>query len=262
MQTVAHRDKISAVTRTERCRRMEAKRSSPILASSKSPMRYVARGKLRDDIEPQIIEAYLNGRLSPDNDYAVSDLAAAFRVSRTPIREVLANLSRLGFMEASPHRGFRLRRVGWGENHDLERVRLLLELPAMISLAGSLRDSKCTELEDIAKVSVGVAKARDLEELVRSEMIFEAKLFQCLSNRQLASHILRVRLALAPARIRMLTRWPDRVARSQDQLKLVEAIAAGRVKEVRQIIEKCQTCAVNASRSCSDTTRFGTRLGC
>lgn len=65
----------------------------------------VARGTvLTDEIYSSVGEAIVDGRLAPGQQLRDHELAEWMGVSRTPVREALQRLARVGLVEVSPHR--------------------------------------------------------------------------------------------------------------------------------------------------------------
>ena len=65
----------------------------------------VPRGTvLGDEVYARLGEAILDGSLAPGERLRDHDLAEWLGVSRTPVREALQRLERVGLVEVSPHR--------------------------------------------------------------------------------------------------------------------------------------------------------------
>jgi DNA-binding GntR family transcriptional regulator len=90
---------------------------------------------LRDSIEEMIAV----GKLAPGQHLDETELAAAFGVSRTPIRETLIQLASMGLVVIRPRRGAVVAELGPQEL--LERFEVMSELEAMISRLAARRMS-------------------------------------------------------------------------------------------------------------------------
>ncbi|HUG98763.1 MAG TPA: GntR family transcriptional regulator [Gammaproteobacteria bacterium] len=100
----------------------------------------IQRQNLRDQVREELIEWLSDGRLGPGQRLEEERLSRALGVSRTPLREALANLTSEGLVEAIPRRGFRVPKLS------AERVRDLF--PVIGSLEGlALRLSGARALE-------------------------------------------------------------------------------------------------------------------
>ena len=63
-----------------------------------------SRAVLGDEVYERLGEAILDGRLAPGERLRDHELAEWLGVSRTPVREALQRLERVGLVEVSPHR--------------------------------------------------------------------------------------------------------------------------------------------------------------
>lgn len=88
----------------------------------------IQRQNLRDQVREELVEWLSDGRLGPGQRLEEERLSRALGVSRTPLREALANLASEGLVEAIPRRGFRVPKLS------AERVRDLF--PVIGSLEG------------------------------------------------------------------------------------------------------------------------------
>lgn len=65
----------------------------------------LVRSNLADGLVRQLADDIIEGRLAPGFHLDENELAARFRVSRTPVREALTQLCAMGLAERRPHRG-------------------------------------------------------------------------------------------------------------------------------------------------------------
>jgi DNA-binding GntR family transcriptional regulator len=105
----------------------------------------IQRLNLRDQVRRELVEWLSDGRLLPGQRLEEERLSRALGVSRTPLREALANLSSEGLVEAVPRRGFRVPGLSAGLIRDLypligglEALALRLSGPRACELAGEL----------------------------------------------------------------------------------------------------------------------------
>jgi DNA-binding GntR family transcriptional regulator len=90
-----------------------------------------SRGLLRENAYRQIKRRILDGTLRPGQFLTEDEMANALSVSRTPVREALAALSRDGLLELVPHRGAFVRRPSLKDVEDLFEIRIALETLAL-----------------------------------------------------------------------------------------------------------------------------------
>ncbi|SEM86074.1 DNA-binding transcriptional regulator, GntR family [Loktanella fryxellensis] len=95
-----------------------------------------------DQIYDSVLNRIVDGDLRPGDSLGEQSLAAAFGLSRTPVREALQRLANEGLTERGPRRTFVVRRMGQAELHDLFEA--LGELEALMARLAALR---MTEIE-------------------------------------------------------------------------------------------------------------------
>jgi DNA-binding GntR family transcriptional regulator len=96
----------------------------------------------------QIRLAILDGRLAPGRRLKESDVAQAFRMSRTPVRDALRRLERDGLVVQAPNRGATVRRLTADELRDTYEVRALLEGHAARRAAEAITEAQLDALRE------------------------------------------------------------------------------------------------------------------
>src|SRR5690606_16334171 len=91
--------------------------------------------------------AILEGQLQPGERLWEERLAEQYRLSRTPVREVLTRLEVEGLVEQAPHRGCSVRSFSPAELQDIYDMRVLLEGYAARRAALNLSDDQLAELD-------------------------------------------------------------------------------------------------------------------
>ncbi|HUQ57844.1 GntR family transcriptional regulator [Lentzea sp.] len=84
-----------------------------------------------DFVLESIKEAILNGKLKPGQALVETDLAAALKVSKTPVREALKTLAGSGLVLMSPYKGASVRTVDAAMAASVYDVRMLVEPEAL-----------------------------------------------------------------------------------------------------------------------------------
>ncbi|MFC3896005.1 GntR family transcriptional regulator [Lentzea rhizosphaerae] len=108
-----------------------------------------------DFVLESIKEAILNGKLKPGQALVETDLAAALKVSKTPVREALKTLAGSGLVVMSPYKGAAVRTVDAAMAASVYDVRMLMEPEALrraIGLGASFDDAALA-LEDVADLA-------------------------------------------------------------------------------------------------------------
>lgn len=124
-----------------------------------------ARTSLRHQVAEVMRGLLVSGQLQPGTLYSVPRLAAQFGVSATPVREALLDLAHEGLLEAVRNKGFRVTAVDDRTLDELAELRALIEVPAMVAVAGARDgavDSGVESLRPLARRIVAAAAAGDL----------------------------------------------------------------------------------------------------
>jgi DNA-binding GntR family transcriptional regulator len=178
---------------------------------------------LRDAIEEMIAV----GKLAPGQHLDETELAAAFGVSRTPIRETLIQLASMGLVVIRPRRGAVVAELGPQEL--LERFEVMSELEAVI---GRLAARRMTAAEQDALMSAHAAckeavDANDPDDYYVKNEAFHEAIYAGSHNQFLVEQARSLYRRLRPYR-RLQLRVRDRVNNSYAEHDgLVRAILAG-----------------------------------
>jgi DNA-binding GntR family transcriptional regulator len=178
---------------------------------------------LRDAIEEMIAV----GKLAPGQHLDETELAAAFGVSRTPIRETLILLASMGLVVIRPRRGAVVAELGPQEL--LERFEVMSELEAVI---GRLAARRMTPAEQEALLAAHAAckeavDANDPDDYYVKNEAFHEAIYAGSHNQFLVGQARSLYRRLRPYR-RLQLRVRDRVNNSYAEHEgLVRAILAG-----------------------------------
>ena len=133
-------------------------------------------------------EAILTGRYGPGAHLVQDDLAAAFGVSRIPLREALRRLEGEGLVVISPNRGAVVRSLAPKDVVDLYDLRIALE-----SLAVRRAAERYADLRGSTKTRHAQARAaivtRNLSALFRLDRDFHADIAAASDNNQLVESL-------------------------------------------------------------------------
>jgi DNA-binding GntR family transcriptional regulator len=178
---------------------------------------------LRDSIEEMIAV----GKLAPGQHLDETELAAAFGVSRTPIRETLIQLASMGLVVIRPRRGAVVAELGPQEL--LERFEVMSELEAMISRLAARRMSPPEQQALFAAhlACKGAVDANDPDDYYVKNEAFHEAIYAGSHNQFLAGQARGLYRRLRAYR-RLQLRVRDRVRNSYAEHEgLVQAILAG-----------------------------------
>jgi DNA-binding GntR family transcriptional regulator len=133
-------------------------------------------------------EAILTGRYGPGAHLVQDDLAAAFGVSRIPLREALRRLEGEGLVVISPNRGAVVRSLAPKDVVDLYDLRIALESLAVRRAAERYADLRGSTKARHAQARAAIA-TRNLSALFRLDRDFHADIAAASDNNQLVESL-------------------------------------------------------------------------
>ncbi|MYW06454.1 GntR family transcriptional regulator [Streptomyces sp. SID3343] len=151
------------------------------------------RLSLREQVARAVRAALVAGRMQPGVVYSAPALATRFGVSATPVREALLDLAKDGLVEPVRNKGFRVRSMTAADLDDIHRLRELLEIPTVGSLA---RDGCAAELPRLRALADDIADAvsrADVVDYVDADDRFHAHLLGLAGNARLVRVVAELR---------------------------------------------------------------------
>ncbi len=133
-------------------------------------------------------EAILTGRYAPGTRLVEENLAAAFGMSRIPLREALRRLEAEGLVVISPNRGAIVRPLSPKDVVDLYDVRLALESLALRRAAERFADLRESTRTRHAQARAAIA-SRSLTTLFRLDRDFHADMAAASDNPHLVASL-------------------------------------------------------------------------
>ncbi|WP_019142596.1 GntR family transcriptional regulator [Noviherbaspirillum massiliense] len=178
---------------------------------------------LRDSIEEMIAV----GKLKPGQHLDETELANAFGVSRTPIREALIQLASLGLVVTRPRRGTVVAEIP--PQKLVEMFEVMAELEAMCGRLAARRMSEAEHAQLLAahRACQQARDANDADSYYYQNEAFHQEIYAGSHNTFLAEQARNLHRRLRPYR-RLQLRVRDRVATSYSEHEdIVNAIVAG-----------------------------------
>lgn len=137
---------------------------------------------LGDEVYARLGEAILDGTLAPGERLRDHDLAEWLGVSRTPVREALQRLERVGLVEVSPHRYTRVSTPNSKAQADtLEFVAYLMGNATRMTVAYAEDDVLDDALSQLDAV-IAASRADDHPALLQASHAYFAKLTRATGN--------------------------------------------------------------------------------
>lgn len=186
-----------------------------------------AKATRSDELQAQLAEAIVAGRLTPGSALDEVQIATEFAVSRTPVREALRQLSASGLVEIRPHRGAVVAKPDKGQLHDMFVVMAELEALCAALSAVAMTPPERMALDTLHRSMAGLVHQGDLAAYSAANVEFHVAIYRGSRNAYLAELASATRRRLAPFR-RAQFEGRDRLAKShREHDAVVQAIQRG-----------------------------------
>lgn len=185
-----------------------------------------------------IVQMVSSGRLPAGSRIDEQLIAEELGVSRTPVREAIARLTKDGLVENRPYRGNFVRTFTAKEVHDLYEVRKCLESLAVQLAIPNLSEDSIGELRGILHQIDTVLAAGDLEGYGLADQQFHAVIAQLSGNETLISVLQQLSGQIQLIRA-MANRDPDVVEiTAMERPEIVDAMAARDADRAAKLMEE------------------------
>jgi DNA-binding GntR family transcriptional regulator len=183
--------------------------------------------KLSEQLRERIEERVVTGVYRPGTRLDETELAAAFGVSRTPIREALIQLAAAGVIEMRPRRGAIVARVTPQRLQEMFEVMAELEAMCARLAAASLTEDERAQLVAAHQACAACVDAADPDGYYRVNEAFHQTLYLLSHNGFLSEQALQLQRRLRPFR-RLQLRQTGRLRSSfAEHERVLAAILAG-----------------------------------
>ncbi len=182
---------------------------------------------LREQVEDRLSSRIVSGEIPPGHVLTVPTLAGEFGVSATPVREAMLNLARRGFLRPIRNRGFEVTEVSPDELRELSEVRMLLEAPPMVDIAGTLSDETVGQLRLIAAHIVDAAREGRFDEYLSADTEFHLKVLESTGNRRLVDAVRELRQQTRLVGLVELAESDALISTALEHAALVDLLVAG-----------------------------------
>lgn len=175
----------------------------------------------------QLRELIVSGELALGQQLSERNLAAAFGVSKTPVREALAQLKTEGLVLIAAQRGATVFTLSGQEVADICEWRQTLESTALRMAFERARDRL---IADLAKVVERMKKARDRDDVkayLAEDTAYHNIIFQCCGNRLFLDTYDLMQAKIAALRTHLSVK-PHHTDRSfEEHIEIVEKLRSG-----------------------------------
>jgi DNA-binding GntR family transcriptional regulator len=200
---------------------------APVSPSARRPF-----GQLCEEIEERIV----TGAYPPGTRLDEQELAKAFCVSRTPIREALIQLASIGLIEIRPRRGATVPKVG--ADRVCEMFEVMAELEAMCARLAARRITPIEQhaLQEAHNACQPALDANTPDIYYQLNEVFHQRIYQASHNSFLIEQTEALQRRLRPYR-RLQLRVRNRMASSFDEHHaIVSAICTGNSELASELI--------------------------
>ena len=196
------------------------------------------RQSLASEAAESLREFIMLGKLMPGMPVRERDLAEAFGISRTPLKEALRILEGEGLIVYGPTRRPRVADPSLDQINDWLRVQGALE-----ALAGELACELASDqqLREIERINASIKEARDADgqlEAFRTDMRFHEAIVAAADNSALAETHATYNARLWRVRFLSSQRIASRDVTRREHLEIVEALKARDAKAARRALKK------------------------
>lgn len=196
------------------------------------------RKSLAAEAADNLREFIMLGKLAPGMPVRERDLAEAFGISRTPLKEALRILEAEGLIDYGPTRRPIVADPSLAQINDWLRVQGALE-----ALAGELACELATDrqLQEIETINASIKDARDADgqlEAFRRDMAFHEAIVAASGNAALAETHAMYNARLWRVRFLSSQRGEGREVTRQEHLDIIEALKARDVMAARRALRQ------------------------
>jgi len=202
---------------------------------TKSPLAESYR-QIWEAIADDLREDILDGSYKPGDRLKEAELAAKYGVSKTPVREALRYLERIGFVEIIPHTMVRVKKLRKKEVENLYSIETALEALAVREAIPNLTKSQLKFLERYASLIEKSYRERNFRAYEEANIAFHSSFWRASENENLFELIDNIRSRLQ--RYRTATRrYPDKFkGLASDHRKIVAAAKARDIETAEKIV--------------------------
>jgi DNA-binding GntR family transcriptional regulator len=181
--------------------------------------------RLADSVYTAICESIMDKTLPPGARVTESGIAQQLNVSKTPVREALLRLRRIGVIEADGVRGARVVQPSRGAIREAYEVREALEVFAVRSVAEHVSGSDLEQISDAATRSLQCAQGGDQAGFHAWDFTFHRAIAEAAANPRLRELIEDVFTLIGTLRQRDFpdSQWSIECARGH--VRIADAIA-------------------------------------
>ena len=190
------------------------------------------------EVAGRLRQAIISGDLALGEDLSERQLAEKLGVSKTPVREALAQLRLEGLVRASPPRGVTVFTLSAEEIREMCELRQALEVAAMRLAMERNPKSLVAALEEVLKQMTAALARGDLKAYLAADTLFHLRFLENCGNRHLLETY-RMHIGKIAALRTHLAQKPQHTSMSfQEHKQMVEKLSAGDVAGSLAVLDR------------------------
>ena len=183
-------------------------------------------GSLSAQIYDTLLAALIAGELAPGATYSVPVLAKHFEVSATPVREAMLNLVSDGLLESVKNKGFRVRIFTDDELDQIDYVRRLLEVPALVAAATAATAADFKRFRKLGEQCIAHAERGNVIGYLETDRRLHLEMLRLLGNDRLVAMVDQLRAQTRLFGLNTLADLGQLKHSAQEHLLLLDAMEA------------------------------------
>lgn len=189
-----------------------------------SPIRLEGYQPLRDMVFDVLMNAIMQGQLSPGERLLEVQLADEMGVSRTPVREAIRRLELEGFVVMVPRKGAYVAGLSVDDVESVYEIRTALETLAVRLAAQRMEAEDYRQLDELAEQMKATWQERNVEQWVALDARFHELLYTFSRNERLVQMMSNIMEQLSRYRIISLANVEVRQNSLAEHQKVIEAL--------------------------------------
>jgi DNA-binding GntR family transcriptional regulator len=198
----------------------------------------IERQSLREQVAGALRAAVVSGEMQPGLVYSAPSLATRFGVSATPVREALIDLMKEGLVESVRNKGFRVTEVTDAQLDEITKLRALIEIPTMISVAESIESGDVQALRPLAQDICRAATAGDLIGYIEADTRFHLAVLELAGNRRLVALVGELRGQTRLYGLAKLVQERRLISSAEEHFEILDALAAGDAERTGDVMRR------------------------
>jgi DNA-binding GntR family transcriptional regulator len=193
---------------------------------------------LRDQARRAIRAGIIAGNIEAGEVISVRALASRLGVSATPVREAVLDLAKEGLLLAIRNKGFQVPTLSDQDLQEILDIRLLLEVPAMVRLAGRLSEERGAYFRAMVAAIGESASAGDIVGFLEGDREFHLSLLGELGNQRLTDVVALLRDQVRLYGVPHLAEEHQLAASAEEHAALLEAVEGGDRRLAEQLMAR------------------------